>query len=113
VVLGVLEYLRVALSPDVVGLGAEFVPKVCLGHLLRLEGICEIGPVEFLGAWVPLDPVTPDLGAVILSSSSDTMILGVLECLGVDLGFVGLGTEFVPKGCSGYQPRPEEMSIFS
>ena len=110
---GLLKCLGVELPLGVVGLGAEFVPKVCLGHLLRLEGICEIGPVEFLGAWVPLDPVTTDLGAVILSSSSDAMILGVLECLGVDLGFVGLGTEFVPKGCSGYQPRPEEMSIFS
>ena len=52
---GLLKCLGVELPLDVVELGAEFVPKVCLGHLLRLEGICEIGPVEFLGAWVPLD----------------------------------------------------------
>ena len=33
------------------------------------------------------------------------MILGVLECLGVELplGVVGLSEEFVPKVCSGYQ----------
>jgi hypothetical protein len=35
------------------------------------------------------------------------MILGVLECLGVELplGVVGLATEFVPRVCSGHQPR--------
>ena len=35
------------------------------------------------------------------------MVLGVLECLGVELplGVVGLAVEFVPKVCSGHQPR--------
>ena len=45
-----------------VGLAAEFVPKVCSGHQLRLEGTCATGQVEFLGAWVPLDLVTPGVG---------------------------------------------------
>jgi hypothetical protein len=37
------------------------------------------------------------------------MILGVLECLGVDLPLdvVGLAMEFMPKVCSGHWPRLE------
>jgi hypothetical protein len=37
------------------------------------------------------------------------MIQGMLECLGVELplGVVGLAMEFMPKVCSGHQPRLE------
>jgi hypothetical protein len=52
-----------------VGLAVEFVPKVCSGHQLRLEGTCATGQVEFLGAWVLLVPVTPGVGANVVSSS--------------------------------------------
>ena len=40
------------------------------------------------------------------------MILGVLECLGVELplGVVGLAVEFVPKVCSEHRPRQEGMN---
>ena len=39
--------------------------------------------------------------------SWDGVILGVLEQLGMELplGIVGLAVEFVPKVCSGHQPR--------
>jgi hypothetical protein len=50
VILGVLERLGVELPVGVVGLAAEFTPKVCSGHLLRLEG------TNFTvrwGSWVP------------------------------------------------------------
>jgi hypothetical protein len=53
----------------VVGLTAEFAPKVCSGHWLRLEGTCATGPVEFLRAWVSLVPVTFGVGADVVSSS--------------------------------------------
>ena len=49
-VLGVLERLGVELPLGVVGLAVEFMPKVCSGHRLRLEGTCATGQVEFLGA---------------------------------------------------------------
>ena len=52
-----------------VGLAAEFVPKVCSGHQLRLEGTCATGQVEFLGDYVPLVPVTPGVGTDVVSSS--------------------------------------------
>ena len=41
--------------------------------------------------------------------SWDPLILGVLECLGVELplGVVGLAEELAPKVCSGHQPRQE------
>ena len=66
--------------------------------------------MEFLGAWVPLVPVTSCVGAdVCVLLTSDPMILGVLEHLGVDLplGVVGLAAEFPPKVCSGHQTTLE------
>jgi hypothetical protein len=44
-----------------------------------------------------------------LLGSCDSVILGVLEHLGVEfpLGVVGLAAELVPKVCSGHWPRPE------
>ena len=44
----------------VVGLAAEFVPKLCSGHLPKPEGTHATGQVEFLGAWVPIsDSLSP------------------------------------------------------
>ena len=42
-------------------------------------------------------------------SSWDSVILVVLECLGVELPLdvVGLAAEFLPNVCSGHEPRPE------
>ena len=45
----VLECLGVEI-PVGVGLAAEFTPKFCSGHWLRLGVICDSGRVEFLGA---------------------------------------------------------------
>ena len=55
--------------------------------------------MEFLGAWVPLVPVTPGVGADVVSYTSEPMILGMLEHLGVDLplGVLGLAAEFKPN----------------
>jgi hypothetical protein len=66
------------------------------------------GLLEFLHAWVSQVSVIPDVGGrccVLLTS--DPLILGVLEHLGVELplGVVGLAAEFVPKVCSGRLPR--------
>ena len=68
----------------------------------RLEGTCATGLVEFLRAWVLLVPVTSSVGdrcCVLLTS--DLLILGSLECLGVELslGVVGLTAEFGLKVC--------------
>ena len=69
----------------------------------RPEGTHSTGLVEFLCAWVPLVPVTPGVGdrcCVLLTS--DPLILGMLEHLGMELPLadVGLAAEFVPKVCS-------------
>ena len=53
----------------VVGLSEEFVPKVCSVHWPRLKGTHAPGHVEFLGAWVPLVPVTSCVVADVVSSS--------------------------------------------
>ena len=68
-ILGVLEHLGVELPLGVVGLAAEFEHKVCSGHWPRLEGTCATGWAEFLGAWVPLVPVTSGVGKDVVSSS--------------------------------------------
>ena len=54
-----LEHLEVELLLGVVGLAAGLVPKVCSGHWPKPEGTRATGRVEFLGAWVPLVPITP------------------------------------------------------
>ena len=68
-ILCVLEYLGVDLHLGVVGLAAEFEPKVCSGHRPRLEGTRATGLVEFLGAWVLLVPVTSGVGVDVVFSS--------------------------------------------
>ena len=61
----------------------------------------------FLHSWILLVPVTPSVVANVVASSP--MILGMLEYLEVELplGVVGLGTELMPKVCSGHQIRTE------
>jgi|UPI00001F7A40 hypothetical protein len=66
---------------DVVGLAAEFEPKVCSGKCPKTgRNLC-----NWLGGWVLLVPVTSGVGADVVSSSPDSMILGMLEHLGVEL----------------------------
>ena len=64
-----LEHLGVELPLGVLGLAAEFTPKVCLGHQHRLEGTHATDQVESLVAWIPLVPVTSSVGADVVSSS--------------------------------------------
>jgi hypothetical protein len=68
VVLSVLEHLTVELLLGVVGLAAEFKPKVCSGHYLSPKGTCATGQVEFLDAWVLLISVNSSVGADVYSS---------------------------------------------
>ena len=68
-VLGMLELLGVEFPLGVVGLAAEFTPKVCSGHQPRPEGTCATGQSEFLHVWVLLVAVTPTVGADVVSSS--------------------------------------------
>ena len=68
-VLGVLERLGLELPLGVTRLAAEFVPKVCSGHQLRLEGSRATGQAVFLGTRVLLGPVTSGVGADVVSSS--------------------------------------------
>lgn len=67
-ILGVVERLRVELL-IVVGLVAEFAPKMWLGHLFRLGGTVGTGPAGFQGPWTQLVPYDP----------------GMLECLAEEL----------------------------
>jgi phosphate/sulfate permease len=74
-----LEHLGVELFLDVVGLAAEFAPKVYSGHWSRAEGTHATGQAEFLGAWVQLVPVTSGVGADMFSSplilSEDSILI--------------------------------------
>ena len=54
----------------IVELAVEFMPNVCSGHWPRPEGSHVIDWAEFLGACVPLVPVTSGVGADVVSSSS-------------------------------------------
>ena len=54
-----LEHLGVELLLGVVGLAAEFTPKVCSGHRFRPEGTHATGQAGFLCPWILLVPVTP------------------------------------------------------
>ena len=74
VVLGVLEHLGVELLLSVVGLAVKFAPKVCSGHWPSPEGTHATGWVEFLGAQVPLVPVTSSVGAAVVSSSPQVLL---------------------------------------
>ena len=90
----------------VMRLAVEFALKVFSGHWLRPKGTCATGQVEFLGAWVPLVPVTPGVAAdrwfVLLTS--DPFILGMLDHLAVDipLGVMEQAVEFTTKVFSGH-----------
>jgi hypothetical protein len=99
IILGVLEHLGVDILLSVVGLDAEFVPKICSGHQPRQEGICHLldrvpgclglaGP-SYFQCW----------GRCCILLTYDPIILGMLECLGVDLplGVVGLAVEFMSQ----------------
>ena len=72
-ILGVLELLGVDLPVGIVGLAAEFMPKVCSGHQLRSEGTCATGCAQFLGTWVLLVRVTSSVGADDVPSSPLTL----------------------------------------
>jgi hypothetical protein len=93
-----LEGLGIELL-GVVGLTAELAPSVCSGHWLILEGIHTTDQVEFLGS-SGLNVPTYFLcwGRCCVFLTSNPMILGVLECLEVDLplGVKGLAVEFKP-----------------
>ena len=69
-ILGMLECLGVELPQGVVELAVEFTLKICSRQWPRPEGTCATGQVDFLGAWVPLVPVTPGVGVDIVPSSS-------------------------------------------
>ena len=68
-ILGVLELLGTEIPLGIVGLAVEFVPKVCSQHRTRHEGTHATGQAEFLGAYVPLVPVTSGVVADVVSSS--------------------------------------------
>lgn len=90
-ILGMIECLRVDLPLGVVGLAAEFAPKICSRHWLRTRRNhwsgrvpgC-LGPTGFSYTWCWVRC------CVLLTY--DPMILGVLDCLGVELplGVVGV-----------------------
>ena len=63
-----LEHLGVGLPSSIIGLTVELGSKVCSGHWPRQERTCAIGQVEFLGARVPLIPVTSGDGADVSTS---------------------------------------------
>jgi hypothetical protein len=69
-----LELLGVELFLGVVGIAVELALKDCSGHWLRPEGTYATGPVEFLGARVPMAPVTSGVGAVVVSSSINVFL---------------------------------------
>ena len=55
------------LDLGVVGLAAEFAPKVCSGYQPRLEGTCAPEQTEFLDVWALLVEVTSSVGADVSS----------------------------------------------
>ena len=83
--LNMLDKLGVELPLDVVGLAAKFVPSVCSGHWPRQieRNVCN----KFGGVFTCLGPTNPnysqcwDRCCALLTS--DPMILGVIEHLGV------------------------------
>ena len=65
VVLDVLELLEMELPLGVMGLTAEFMPKVCSEHQPRGK---EPVQTKFLSAWIPALPDTFGVGADVSSS---------------------------------------------
>jgi hypothetical protein len=70
-----------------------------------------LGGWRFLHPWILGDPVTPDVGSDVVTSSP--VILGMLEHLEgeLPLGVVGLGVESAPKVCPGHRLRLEGYCI--
>jgi hypothetical protein len=66
-----------------------------------MEVTHDISLAESLHAWVLLVPVTPCVEDR-CSSSCLIILLGILECLGLEypLGIVGVAAEFAFKACS-------------
>ena len=72
-ILGKLEHLGVDLPLGVEGLSEKPVPKVYLGHQLRVEGNHVLAKLWFLIPWVLGGPVTPGFGEDVLASSPVTL----------------------------------------
>ena len=85
-ILGVLKHLGVELPLGVVGLAAEFMPKVCSGQGPRPEGTHATSWAGFLGPAGPIYSQCWDRYCVLLTS--DPMFLGVLEGLGMSVFWV-------------------------
>ena len=83
IILCVLEHTRVESPLSVVGRSVQLEPKICSGHRLRLERTIATGFSGFLCPWILLVPVTTGFVSDVVASS--LMILGMLECLGVEL----------------------------
>jgi hypothetical protein len=101
-----LEHLGIELPLGVVGLAAELVPNVCSGQWARLEGICASGWVVVPGCLVFTGFSYFWCWGRCVFLTSDPIIPGVLEYLGMNLplGVVGLTVELAPKVCSGHWP---------
>ena len=69
VILGMLKCLGVGFPLGFVGLAEEFIPKVCSGHQPITEGTCATGQAVFMDPWIPLVPVTSDVGTDVVSFS--------------------------------------------
>jgi hypothetical protein len=80
-ILGMFEHLGVELLLGFVGLCAELVQKVCPEYLLRLDGTCATGWARCScipgSLWSQLLPVLRQIYGFF------TMIVGMLDCLGV------------------------------
>ena len=94
------------------------VYRVCAQGLLRALAQTdqkEPVPLVWWSSSVPGSCYTQSLpfGTDVVSSSP--LILGLLECLVVELplAFVGLAVEFVLKVCSGHQPRQTDCLVSS
>ena len=95
-ILAVLECLGMELSLCIVGLTVEFAPKACSWHRPRQT---RRNPCHWSGgvsAWLgPIGPSYSQCWDRCVFFTSDPMILGVIECLGIELplGVVGLAAE--------------------
>ena len=98
-ILGMLECLGVELPLGVVGLAVQFSPIVCSGYWAQTGS----NPCHWSGR-VPgsLDPTAPSWDRCCILLTSDLMILGLLEHLGLELslGVVRLAVVFTTKVCS-------------
>ena len=107
-ILGMLEHLGVESLLWAVRLALEFVPKVVWCRLEEPEPLVGWGSCVPGSCWIQLLLVYLEQ---MLCSTTDTKILGMLECLVVEapLGVVRLATEFAPKVD---RQRPEASPVF-